>query len=109
VSDWYEDDVDHTDDGAEPDEDELFDWDDGNLYKLDDHRLTVEETQEACLDPDRKPAQAYSVDNERRAALVGATHSDRILFVLYTIRFGRIRVISARIATKDEQRKYWRQ
>src|SRR4051794_3592024 len=84
VSDWYEDDVDHTDDGAEPDEDELFDWDDGNLYKLDDHRLTVEETQEACLDPDRKPAQAYSVDNERRAALVGATHSDRILFVLYT-------------------------
>jgi uncharacterized DUF497 family protein len=109
VSDWYDDSLDHTDDDAAAGAvDELFEWDHGNRHKLDDHRLTEDEVQEACLDPDRKPASAYSVGPERRRALVGATTRDQILFVVYTVRAGRIRVISARYATAAEQRRYWR-
>jgi uncharacterized DUF497 family protein len=108
VSDWYDGSLDPIDDGAASEEDAQFDWDDGNRHKLDDHRLTEEDVEDACLDPDRKPASAYSVGAERRRALVGATARDRILFVVYTLRAGRIRVISARYATEAEQRQYWR-
>jgi uncharacterized DUF497 family protein len=108
VSDWYEDSLDHVDGDSIASEDEQFDWDYGNIHKLDDHRVTVEEAQEACLDPDRKPASAYSVGGERRRALLGATESERILRVVYTQRSGRIRVISARAATRDERRHSWR-
>jgi uncharacterized protein len=108
VADWYENGLNETETDPDDDESDDFDWDDGNLHKLDDHRVTAVEAEEACLDPDRKAAQAHNVGGERRVALVGATNSDRILFVVYTVRQGRIRVISARNATKDEQRKYWR-
>lgn len=108
MSDEYDDGLDHTDDASAADEDELFDWDDGNRYKLDDHRVTEEEAEEACLDPDRKPASAYNVAGERRRALVGATENERILYVVYTLRSGHIRVISVRDATREEERKYWR-
>lgn len=102
MSDWY-------DEGPDQDDaDDLFEWDDGNIHKLDDHGISAEEAQEACRDPDRKPASAYTFRGERRRALVGATVRGVILFIAYTERAGRIRVISARVATRDEERKYWR-
>jgi uncharacterized DUF497 family protein len=107
VSDWYDDSLDDVDDNP-GDADTYFDWDDGNRHKLDDHHVTVEEVQEAVLDPDRKPASAYNVGAERRRAIVGETLKGDILFVVYTERSGRIRVISARLAKPDERRKYWR-
>jgi uncharacterized DUF497 family protein len=101
LSDWYDDSRDQADD-------DHFEWDHGNVHKLDDHRISATEAQEACLDPERKPASAYNVGGEHRRALVGATATDRIFFVVYTVRAGRIRVISARVATRDECRQYWR-
>lgn len=106
MSNWYDESL--GPDDTEAGNDEAFDWDEGNFYKLDDHRVTADEVEEACRDPYRKPAEAYRLRGERRRALVGATESERLLYVVYTQRLGRIRVISARDATGDERRKYWR-
>jgi uncharacterized DUF497 family protein len=49
---------------------------------------------------------AYNVGRERRWALLGATEEGRRLYVVYTRRRGRIRVVSARDATPREKRRY---
>jgi uncharacterized DUF497 family protein len=84
-----------------------FDWDDGNRWKDEDHGLDSDEVQEVFDDPDRIPAPAYNTRGERRWALIGATASDRVLFVVYTRRGKRIRVISAYPADEKAQRAYW--
>jgi uncharacterized protein len=108
VSDWYDDSLEGIDAADETDEDrEQFDWDDGNLDHLR-RSISPEEVEEAVCDPRRRSARAYGVEGERRWALVGATEDERILFVVYTYRSGRIRPISARDATSMERRQYRR-
>jgi uncharacterized DUF497 family protein len=86
----------------------VFDWDDGNLIHIDGHRVSHEEAEEAFLDPDRLRADAYNARRERRRAFIGATEAERVLYVVYTMRDGRIRVVTAYDATDTERRKYWR-
>jgi uncharacterized DUF497 family protein len=107
VPEWYENTPDHIDDDAPDDEDESFEWDDGNLDHLR-RDISPGEVEEAMLDPRRRPASAYSVEGEQRRALVGATEDGRVLYVVYTLRSGRVRVISSRNATRSEQRQYRR-
>jgi len=107
VSDWYDDSLDHIDEGAPNEEDDAFEWDNGNLDHLR-RDISPAEVEEAALDPRRRPASAYSVEGEGRRALVGATEDGRVLYVVYTMRSGRVRVISARNATRPEHRQYWR-
>ena len=64
------------------------------------------DTEDAVLDPRRIGAPAYNVASERRWALLGATEGGEILFVVYTRRGGRIRVVTARGATNQEKRRY---
>ncbi len=64
--------------------------------------------EEALLDPQRIGAAAYNVGQERRWAHLGATELGRILFVVFTRRGGRIRVITARDAERAERRRYRR-
>jgi uncharacterized protein len=87
-------------------DDDRFDWDDGNRWKIEE-RFDVEEVQAIFDDEDHIPRPAYSVDGEPRWALIGADWDDRVLFVVYTRRGPKIRVISARRAEPDEQRAYW--
>lgn len=47
----------------------------------------------------------HSLDEER-FVLIGHSFSGRLVVVAHTDRDGRIRVISARIATKNERRSY---
>lgn len=58
------------------------------------------------MDPGGLGAPAYDVGREKRWGLLGATESGRILFVVYTTRQGRIRVVTARDATDREKRPY---
>ncbi len=46
---------------------------------------------------------------EQRFLLIGMAEGDVLLFVAYTERQGRIRIISARRATRHEQDHYFRQ
>lgn len=86
----------------------MFEWDDGNLDHIEIHGVTAEEAEEAILDPRRRPASAYSTETEQRRALVGMTENGRILYVVYTMRSGRTRVVTARNATQAERRQYRR-
>ncbi|MGH2585506.1 MAG: BrnT family toxin [Dehalococcoidia bacterium] len=85
-----------------------FDWDDANERHIDEHRVTVEEVEEALLDPRRLPAAAHSTSTERRYAAIGTTSGGRILFVAFTTRRGRIRVITAYTAPEWMRRQYRR-
>jgi uncharacterized DUF497 family protein len=80
-----------------------FDWDSGNRDHID---FEVAEVEQAVYDPDRIVVDAYNAGDERRWALLGFTEQGDILFVVYTHRSGKIRIVTARAATKTEQRRY---
>src|SRR5256885_1737500 len=82
----------------------LFDWDDANVDHIARHGIRLEEAEEALTDPRRIRAPAYDVDNEQRRAVVGATLDGRILFVVYTVRQGTLRVVAARDASARQRR-----
>lgn len=87
---------------------EGFDWDEGNIKKnWERHRVTHVECEEVFFN---KPFVAredkpHSTDEDRFYVL-GKTDNKRLLFVVFTIRRKRIRVISARDMNKKERRIY---
>jgi len=83
-----------------------FDWDDGNRPKVAAHGLTPAEVEEAFTDPRRQTRTTYAGATERRAALIGATSAGRILYVVFTIRDGSIRVVTAFPARPRHRREY---
>jgi uncharacterized protein len=107
VSDWYDDSLDPTDDDDGTDEDDLFDWDDDNLDH-GVHGVTPEEGEEALLDPRRIGTDAYNSKSERRWAVIGATENGRILYVVFTKRSNRVRIITAWDASAGDRRRYRR-
>jgi uncharacterized DUF497 family protein len=87
-----------------------FDWDEGNLLKnWEKHGVTVAECEQVFFNrpllarPDEHHSKA-----EVRFYLLGKADSGRPLFVVFTIRGDRIRVISARDQSRKERRSYKR-
>ena len=87
-----------------------FEWDDAKaVANLRDHGVNFAQAAAACADPfavewidDR---EAYG---EERVILLGMKDG-QVLVVVYAQRNARIRIISARRATKHEQDVYFRQ
>jgi len=85
-----------------------FLWDKGNHNKnLGKHNVTNEEIEQVFWDEDKK----ILVDNkhstlEERQILLGKTFKGRVLFLVFTIREGKVRVISARDLNKKEINLY---
>lgn len=75
-----------------------------NLWK---HRVSFEEASTALLDPLSKTAADvdHSVE-EQRFITFGMSARQRLLVVSYTERGKVIRLISARLATRGEQKIY---
>ena len=86
----------------------MFDWDDANVDHIARHPVRPDEAEEALTDPRRIGVSAYDADNERRRAVLGATIDGRLLFVVFTIRRGKLRVVAARDATTVQRRHYRR-
>jgi uncharacterized DUF497 family protein len=86
----------------------MFEWDDGNIDHIAEHGLEPEDVEDALLDPRRLGTPAYNRGGEIRRAVLGATSAGRILFVVVTTRDAMLRVVTARDATRDEQRRYRR-
>ena len=63
-----------------------FDWDEANVGHVVRHGVEPWEAEEAVLDPYRIAFSTRKTLGERRFALVGATESGRMLFVVYTQR-----------------------
>jgi hypothetical protein len=85
----------------------VFEWDWANIEHVLAHSVSPEEAEEAYSDPARKSAPAYmSASGEPHRAYYGATRSDRVLYVVFTVRGGAVRIITAREARADERRRY---
>ena len=86
-----------------------FDWDSGNDSKnLIKHKIDTSEAEEVFYDIGIAPLgiQTQPPANEIRLAVVGKTYADKMLFINFTIRDSKIRVISARPANKLEKDIY---
>ncbi len=87
-----------------------FSWDDRkNLANQKKHRVSFEEAQSVFFD--EHAIEYYDPDHsesEDRFLMLGLSYQVRILVVSYTLKKdgAEIRVISARKATKNEQKAY---
>ncbi|OGH14240.1 MAG: hypothetical protein A2687_05955 [Candidatus Levybacteria bacterium RIFCSPHIGHO2_01_FULL_38_26] len=80
-----------------------FEWDKGNINKPKKHGLTIEETEEVFFDNRKKTFKdKLHSKGEERFRIVGETKKGKLLFVVFTKRKGKIRIISARKINKKE-------
>lgn len=81
-----------------------FDWDEGNKDKnWEKHEVSDEECEEVFFDQNKKILKdVLHSDEEERYVLLGRTKADRLLFVVFTLRGGKLRIISARDINEKE-------
>ena len=76
----------------------------GNLKK---HGVPFDEAASCLLDPLALVQDDPDAENEMRLVLLGMSHAGRLLTVCYTLRDEEaVRLISARNATKKEEKSY---
>jgi uncharacterized DUF497 family protein len=84
-----------------------IEWDNNkaasNLIK---HKIDFEDAKNIFLDPNRLEREDKRDYNETRIQVIGIVNQV-VLFIVYTKRNGRYRIISARRANKNEQRQYY--
>lgn len=85
-----------------------FEWDDAKAASnFEKHGVTFGEAATVFADPfSATTADLGHSDDEDRFLTVGMSARNRILVVIHTDREGRTRIISAREATRREQKGY---
>ena len=85
-----------------------FIWDKGNEDKnWIKHKVTNKECEEVFFDEKKKTFKdKLHSKGEERFRIIGRTKGGRLLFVVFTIRRNRVRVISARDINKKEVKLY---
>lgn len=85
-----------------------FEWDNGNLDKSYlKHGITPKEAEEAFVNDNSYVfSDVKHSQKEKRFIVLGKTEDDRSLFVVFTIRKNKIRIISARRMHGKEVEKY---
>jgi uncharacterized protein len=85
-----------------------FDWDEGNLEKNRlSHQVASNECEETFLDPSKVIFKDHMHSNgEERFRILGKTREGRLLFIVFTKRERKIRIISARDINKKEVHLY---
>jgi uncharacterized DUF497 family protein len=82
-----------------------FEWDEGNEQKnWITHHVRAEEAEEPFFAEERVilEDELHSTRHEARFILIGKSKQGRMLFIVYTIRKEKIRIISSRNADKKE-------
>ena len=87
---------------------EGFDWDEGNLLKnWEKHQVSASECEQVFFN---RPLVAGLDEKhsgiEKHFYALGVTDSGRKLFVVFTIRKNKIRIISARDMNRRERKVY---
>jgi uncharacterized DUF497 family protein len=80
-----------------------FEWDDANKGHIAMHAVTPQEVEEVFSRP------VYEIPgnhDERRNLCVGTSSRGRMLAIAYTMRKGRIRVVTAYPAHRKQRRQY---
>src|SRR3989304_854535 len=84
-----------------------FEWDKGNINKNKKHNIEDKEAEEVFFDERKKTFKdKLHSGGEERFRVVGKTKKGRLLFVVFTMRKGKIRIISARDINKKEVSLY---
>ncbi len=85
-----------------------FEWDKGNVNKsYQKHGITPNEAEEVFLDENILLLEDIKHSKkEERFEAIGEIFKGDILFLVFTVRGDKIRIISARKASKKERRQY---
>ncbi|MBU0535258.1 MAG: BrnT family toxin [Patescibacteria group bacterium] len=85
-----------------------FQWDKGNIDKnLKGHDVANEEIEEVFFGHRIKVVKdMFHSGKEERYLLIGKTLFDRVLFIVFTLRNNKVRVISASDLNKKEEGLY---
>ncbi len=85
-----------------------FDWDQGNIEKnWLAHQVTPQEAEQVFFNsPLVVASDEKHSRTEKRYLVLGQTDGDRPLFIVFTLRGHRIRVISARDMNRKEKKVY---
>lgn len=83
-----------------------FEWDDAKAVANNDkHGVTFEEAVEVFFDPFYVTGDATRGDEERQF-IIGYSLSSRLLLTVFVARSERLRIITARPATRAERKLY---
>lgn len=74
-----------------------------NLQK---HGVRFSDVEAVLFDPNALSFEDTTAQGEQRFVAIGMDHLWRLLVVVYTERGNRVRLISARSATRSERQKY---
>ena len=85
-----------------------FQWDKGNKGKnYSKHKVTDQECEESFFDQQKKIFKdLLHSGHEDRYILLGKTKEGRILFIVFTLRSGKVQVISGRDLNRKERHLY---
>src|SRR3990172_9418844 len=85
-----------------------FQWDKGKIGKnLNKHKVEDKEAEETFFDKNHKTFKDnLHSKGEERYRIVGKTKKSRLLFIVFTVRNIKIRIISARDINKKELHLY---
>jgi uncharacterized DUF497 family protein len=80
-----------------------FEWDKGNIAKNKKHNVEDRESEEVFFDDHKLIFKDHIHSNkEERLRILGKTKKKRLLFIVFTKRGRKIRIISARDINKKE-------
>lgn len=84
-----------------------FDWDEANWRKSEEkHGVAAAEAEEVLLGDPLCEVDPRHSGSEQRYVALGATVEGRRLFVAFTVRRNRIRIVSARPMSRKERESY---
>ncbi len=84
-----------------------FEWDDNNEWKTLSHDISNKEAEEAFFDNSKVLYNdVFHSHVEDRYILLGKTKQELLLYIVFTYRNTKIRIISARRINKKEVRFY---
>ena len=85
----------------------VFDWDEGNIDKnWEKHKVTISECEDIFFNQPLIAIDYQHSQTEQRYFAYGITDKGKRLFISFTVRQNKIRVISARNMNKKERRFY---
>jgi hypothetical protein len=86
----------------------LFEWDPKKArLNVKTHGISFDEASTAFRDPLSQTIEdPLHSEDEERLILIGRSMQERLLVIVHTERGDRIRIISARLATKKERFTY---
>ena len=84
-----------------------FQWDKGNIGKNKKHKVEEKEAEEVFFDKKKRTFKdRVHSENEERFRLIGKSKKKRLLFIVFTVRREKVRIISARDTNRKEVSLY---